>query len=51
MSALPLFVYKQIRAPEANQIARAWTGALVLILLVLLLFVIARAIAALGKKV
>ncbi len=51
MSALPLFVYKQIRAPEANQIARAWTGALVLILLVLLLFVLARAIAALGKKV
>jgi len=51
MSALPLFVYKQIRAPEANQIARAWTGALVLILLVLFLFVIARAIAALGKKV
>ncbi len=41
-SALPLFVYQQIRNPGASPIARAWTGALVLILVVMALFVAAR---------
>ncbi|MGH9157232.1 MAG: phosphate ABC transporter permease PstA [Acidimicrobiales bacterium] len=43
-SALPLFVYQQIRNPGASPIARAWTGALVLILVVLSLFIVARLI-------
>lgn len=40
--SLPLFVYRFIRTPVRNEITRAWTGAMVLILLVLLLFVLAR---------
>ena len=47
-SSLPLFVYKLYRLPNSTQVARAWTGGLVLVLLVLLLFVIARAIAKRG---
>lgn len=39
---LPLFILKLIRSPNETQIARAWTGALVLVVLVLLLFTIAR---------
>jgi phosphate transport system permease protein len=39
---LPLFVYRLIREPIHNEILRAWTGGLVLIMLVLLLFAIAR---------
>jgi phosphate transport system permease protein len=50
MSSLPLFTYQKISAPEASQVALGWAGALALILLVLLLFVIARTIAAIGKK-
>ena len=40
-SALPLFIFQQF---AQDQRERAWTGALVLILLVLALFVIARVI-------
>ena len=41
-SDLPLFVWKLIRLPNAAQVDRAWTGALVLVMLVLVLFVTAR---------
>jgi phosphate transport system permease protein len=40
--SLPLFVYRLIRSPYDAQIDRAWTGAMVLLLIVLVLFVIAR---------
>jgi phosphate transport system permease protein len=40
--SLPLFVYRLIRSPYDAQIDRAWTGAMVLLLIVLILFVIAR---------
>lgn len=40
--ALPYFVFRLIRFPQETQVARAWTGALVLVLLVLVLFVLAR---------
>ncbi len=39
---LPLFILKLIRSPNETQIARAWTGALVLVTLVLFLFTLAR---------
>ena len=41
-SDLPLFVWKLIRLPNETQINRAWTGALVLVMLVFVLFVSAR---------
>jgi len=47
-SSLPLFVYKLYRLPNKTQVARAWTGGLVLVLLVLLLFVVARSISKRG---
>jgi phosphate transport system permease protein len=40
--SLPLFVYRLIRSPYPAQIDRAWTGAMVLLMIVLVLFVIAR---------
>ena len=43
-SSLPLFVYTLIRNPFEEQQARAWAGALVLIVLVLVLFTTARII-------
>ncbi|MEY3619538.1 MAG: hypothetical protein RL726_2236 [Actinomycetota bacterium] len=46
--SLPFFVFRLIRFPQESQIARAWTGALVLMILVLVLFVIARAIGGRG---
>ena len=46
--SLPFFVFRLIRFPQEAQIARAWTGALVLMILVLILFVIARAIGGRG---
>jgi phosphate transport system permease protein len=46
--ALPYFVYRLVRFPQEAQIQRAWTGALVLLALVLVLFVIARAIGGRG---
>ena len=49
--SLPLFVYKQIRIGLVDsQTQRAWTGALVLLGIVLVLFVLAR-IASSGQKV
>jgi phosphate transport system permease protein len=42
--SLPLFIYRFIREPLATSIARGFAGALVLMLLILLLFVIARII-------
>jgi phosphate transport system permease protein len=39
---LPLYILKLIRSPNTNQVARAWTGALVLVSLVLVLFTLAR---------
>jgi phosphate transport system permease protein len=44
-SDLPLFVWKLIRLPNDTQVQRAWSGALVLVLLVLILFVTARYVA------
>jgi len=41
-ASLPTFVYSLIRSPQQSQIDRAWTGAFVLIALVLGLFTLAR---------
>ncbi len=41
-SSLPLFTYQLLRSPQDAQVARAWTGALVLIFIVLVLFTAAR---------
>ncbi|MBW8825145.1 MAG: phosphate ABC transporter permease PstA [Acidobacteria bacterium] len=41
-SSLPLFVYQRVRNAVPSQVARGWAGALVLILLVLTLFTVAR---------
>jgi phosphate transport system permease protein len=49
-SALPLFAFQRVRNAIPTQIARGWAGALVLIVLVLILFTIARAVAARGRK-
>jgi phosphate transport system permease protein len=46
--ALPYFVFRLIRFPQEAQVQRAWTGALVLVMIVLVLFVIARAIGGRG---
>jgi len=45
-SDLPLFVWGLLRQPNEVQVQRAWSGALVLIALVLLLFTLARVISA-----
>jgi phosphate transport system permease protein len=42
--SLPLFVYNNIRRPDLASIARGYTGALVLMVLVLTLFVVARVV-------
>ncbi len=47
---LPLFVYKLYRVPDKTQIARAWTGALILLILVLVLFLAARYVSGRGDK-
>jgi phosphate transport system permease protein len=47
-AALPLYVFQLFRQDVANSVQRAWNGALVLILLVLTLFVIARIIGGRG---
>jgi phosphate transport system permease protein len=44
MESLPLFSFTLIRFPQAAQIARAWTGAMVLLFIVLFLFGVARII-------
>ncbi len=49
-SDLPLFVWKLIRLPNASQLERAWSGALVLVLLVLVLFVAARYVATRSQR-
>jgi len=49
-SALPLFAFQRVRNAIPTQIARGWAGALVLIVLVLTLFTLARAVAARGRK-
>lgn len=49
-ATLPMFVYQLIRQPNQTQIDRAWTGALTLLLMVLVLFVIARAIGERGRR-
>jgi phosphate transport system permease protein len=49
-SSLPLFAFQRVRAALPTQIARGWAGALVLIVLVLSLFSVARAVAARGRK-
>jgi phosphate transport system permease protein len=46
--ALPLFVYRLVRLPQSAAIQRAWTGAFVLLGLVLVLFIIARIIGGRG---
>jgi phosphate transport system permease protein len=46
--ALPLMIYRLIHFPQSTQIQRAWTGALVLLGLVLVLFIIARIIGGRG---
>jgi phosphate transport system permease protein len=40
--SLPLFVYRNIRKPDASAIARGFAGALVLMLIVIVLFLVAR---------
>jgi phosphate transport system permease protein len=47
-SSLPLFVWSLYKQPQAAQVQRAWTGALVLVILVLALFVLARIIGGRG---
>jgi phosphate transport system permease protein len=52
-ASLPIFVYSLIRSPQTSQVDRAWTGAFVLIALVLGLFTLARVLggrAAGGKR-
>jgi phosphate transport system permease protein len=41
-NALPLYVWNQIRLSQPNSVLRAWTGALVLLAMVLVLFLAAR---------
>ena len=48
ISALPLFVFTHLKLGTDNAVARAWTGALVLMVLVLVLFAAARWFA--GRK-
>jgi phosphate transport system permease protein len=47
---LPLFVWKLIRLPNATQNQRAWTGLLVLVMLVLILFLLARFISSRNER-
>jgi len=46
--ALPLFIFRLVRFPQTASINRAWTGAFVLLGIVLILFVIARIIGGRG---
>jgi len=47
---LPLFVYQLLRVPNAAQVQRAWSGALMLIALVLVLFTLARVVSGRGAR-
>ncbi len=49
-SDLPLFVWKLIKVPDKTQNERAWTGALVLMILVFVLFTLARIVANRGQR-
>jgi phosphate transport system permease protein len=49
-ASLPMFVYQLIKQPNETQVQRAWTGALILLMLVLTLFVIARVVGERGRK-
>jgi phosphate transport system permease protein len=51
-ASLPLMIYTLIRSPQQAQVDRAWTGAFVLITLVLALFTLARVLSgrASGKR-
>jgi phosphate transport system permease protein len=49
-SDLPLFVWKLIKLPNATQLNRAYTGALILVMLVFVFFVGARLAAARSQK-
>lgn len=44
--SLPTFIWEQAKDPNQNSIDRAWTGALVLILIIMLLNLVARFVAA-----
>lgn len=44
-SSLPLFVFQQASQPNNTAVARAWTGALTLIIIVMLLNLVARVVA------
>ncbi len=46
--ALPLFIFRLVRFPQPAQIDRAWAGALALLGLVLVLFIVARLIGGRG---
>jgi phosphate transport system permease protein len=46
--SLPYFIYRLVRSPQPAQIQRAWTGAFVLLALILFLFVVARVIGGRG---
>lgn len=50
IGALPLFVFQMIKLGMDNAVARAWTAALVLMLLVLVLFATARTLAGRNSK-
>lgn len=50
-SALPLFAFQRVRNAVPTQIARGWAAALVLIVLVLVLFTVARVLGARSRKV
>jgi phosphate transport system permease protein len=49
-SDLPLFIWARIRQPNQTQIDRAWTGALVLVAFVFVMFVAARIVANRGQR-
>lgn len=50
MTSLPLFAYTLSRSPQPIQVERGFAGASVLLVLVVLLFVVARVIGAQGSK-
>ncbi|RCG30975.1 phosphate ABC transporter permease PtsA [Sphaerisporangium album] len=45
---LPLFVFTQIRSSQESQVDRGWAGALILLVIVLLLFILARLVGSAG---
>jgi phosphate transport system permease protein len=49
-ASLPMFVFQLVRQPNKTQLDRAWTGALVLLMTILVLFTMARYVSARGRK-